>query len=235
MQNASVLMNKPVSGISWKPGSVTVTTIHSEVFTASQVIITVPIGVLAAPPGSKGSIQFTPDLPLVQQALQGIGFGNVIKVLLQFSEAFWQKHHDALFFFSDQKIRTWWSQLPSHYALLTGWVAGKNADALAQKSENELLDIALRSVANIFGKSKEEIHTLLTASKIINWQNDIYARGAYSYNMMGSEKAKKTVSEPIANTLFFAGEALYSGASGGTVEAALVNALQVVDKIVERV
>ena len=63
---------------------------------------------------------------------------------------------------------------------------------------------------------------------------DAYAKGAYSYSMVGSEEAKKALREPVANTLYFAGEALYSGTSGGTVEAALVQGLEVAKKVLKK-
>ena len=52
--------------------------------------------------------------------------------------------------------------------------------------------------------------------------------------MIGSEEAKKKLREPIADTIYFAGEALYSGNSGGTVEAALVQGLDVAKKVLKK-
>ena len=52
--------------------------------------------------------------------------------------------------------------------------------------------------------------------------------GAYSYATVETEAAKKLMTTPLANTIFFAGEALYSGNHPGTVEAALVSALDAV-------
>ena len=75
--------------------------------------------------------------------------------------------------------------------------------------------------------------SLLTAFCITNWEKDKYARGAYSYSMIATEEAKKVLNEPIENMLFFAGEALYSGKSGGTVEAALVQGLEVARKVLK--
>jgi len=47
-----------------------------------------------------------------------------------------------------------------------------------------------------------------------------------------SIQAKKLINSPIEGTIYFAGEAFYEGPSFGTVEAALVSAKNVVDKIV---
>ena len=75
---------------------------------------------------------------------------------------------------------------------------------------------------------------MLTASAVANWKNDPYSNGAYSYDTVGTTEAKKLLNTPIAETIFFAGEAFYEGPSFGTVEAALVSAKNVVEKIVTR-
>ncbi len=233
-KNCNVFFNKTVAEIKWKREEATIITTTKESFSAEQVIVTVPIGVLQSEKSEPAHIAFTPVLPQIQQSAHSIGYGNVIKILLEFSYLFWQEQKDALFFFSDQTITTWWTQQPFHYPLLTGWVAGKKADEFAGLTNAEIFELALQSVAGMFDKTMQEIKQLINASHIINWQHDTFAKGAYSYGMILSEEAKKILNEPIEQTLFFAGEALYSGASGGTVEAALVNALSVVNKIMKQ-
>lgn len=228
-----ILLNKTVREISWQKGEVTVTTTAGEAFSAKQIIMTVPLGVLQEN-DEKSSILFSPALPQLQEAVNNIGYGNVIKILLQFSHLFWQKQKEALFFFSDQIVTTWWTQKPSPYPMLTGWIAGKRTASFDEMSDEEMLQVSLQSIAGIFGKSLDEIKQILTASHIVNWRKDVYAKGAYSYSMTGSEEAKKILREPIADTIYFAGEGLYSGASGGTVEAALVQGLEVAKKVLRK-
>ena len=231
-KGCSFVFNSAVTNIEWKEGEVKITTQANEIYEAEQAIIAIPVGILQSGEDKQGQLRFLPALPDVQDAVKDIGYGNVIKIVLQFSSLFWQQKN-ALFFFSDQKIATWWTQSPSQYPMLTGWIAGKKTDEFKDVSEDDLLQLSLQSLATIFNKSEAEMKGLLTASHIINWENDAFAKGAYSYSMIGSEEAKRTLNEPIANTLFFAGEALYSGKSGGTVEAALVQGLEVVKKILK--
>ncbi len=61
----------------------------------------------------------------------------------------------------------------------------------------------------------------LTNYKIINWLNQPYIKGGYSYNTLHSEKAKEILSSPVNNTIYFAGEAISRSESQGTVESAL--------------
>lgn len=228
-----IFLNKTVKEITWKEGETSVKTSAGETFSAKKIIITVPLGVLQTR-DAEGSIAFSPSLPRAEDAIENIGYGNVIKILLQFSHLFWLEQKEALFFFSDQKVTTWWSQQPSPYPVLTGWIAGKRTVPFDDMSDDELLEISLQSIAGIFGKSPDEIRQWLTAHHIVNWSRDVFAKGGYSYNKVGSEEAKKILCEPVANTLYFAGEALYSGASGGTVEAALVQGLEVAKKAAQK-
>ncbi len=52
--------------------------------------------------------------------------------------------------------------------------------------------------------------------------DDPYSCGAYSFEVVGGDEAKKVLLQPVAQTVFFAGEGLYSGPEIGTVNAALV-------------
>jgi len=231
-QDCTIIFDAAVTKIEWQRGEVNITMHTGETISAKQVIITVPVGVLQNK-NLEAYIRFLPALPQIEKAAQEIGYGNVIKILLQFSTLFWQNCKDALFFFSDQKISTWWTQHPSDYPMLTGWIAGKKTDEFNGLNEDDILQSAIQSIAGIFNKNSEEIKQLVTASHIVNWKNKTYAVGAYSYNKVGSEEAKKILNEPIEHTIFFAGEALYSGASGGTVEAALVQGLEAASKAIE--
>ena len=153
--------------------------------------------------------------------------------MLEFKEAFWEKKKKGLgFLFTSEIIPTWWTQSPSSYPLLTGWAGGPQAWALENKDDRTILDLALRSLSNVFQEKTEALKQMLQTSAVANWKNDLYSNGAYSYNLVESVQAKKLLNMPAGETIFFAGEALYEGPSPGTVEAALVSAKNVVEKIV---
>ena len=153
--------------------------------------------------------------------------------MLEFKEAFWEKKKKGIgFLLTNEIIPTWWTQSPSSYPLLTGWAGGPQAWTLENKDDESILDLALRSLSNVFQKTVDELKQMLTASAVANWIKDPYSIGAYSYDTVGSMEAKKLLNTPIGETIFFAGEAFYEGPSIGTVEAALVSAKNVVEKIV---
>ncbi|MGZ8263054.1 MAG: FAD-dependent oxidoreductase, partial [Burkholderiales bacterium] len=59
-----------------------------------------------------------------------------------------------------------------------------------------------------------------------DWQRDPYARGAYSYVVVGGDKARAQLAAPLAGTLFFAGEAADAEGEAGTVAGALQSGLR---------
>jgi monoamine oxidase len=222
-------LSSPVTEIKWSRNDVTVITGDKKVWRGNKIIITVSLGVLQADPLP---ISFQPAIDHYIEAAKKIGYGSVVKVLLQFKEAFWkEKNKNMGFLFANEAIPTWWTQLPSSYPLLTGWVGGPQAKNLETENDETILALALQSLSNIFKEPVDKLRELLTASWVANWRNDPFARGAYSYGLLGSWEAKKLFNTPVDDTLFFAGEAFYNGSSPGTVEAALVSGKEVAEKI----
>lgn len=231
-----------VQHIHWKPGQVNVVTAGNESYTAQKVLITVPLGVLQAAPGSEGAITFSPALPEKMAAIELLGFGAIIKILLQFNTAFWKEPalHQRIendiqhvgWIFSTAPVPTWWTQLPDDSALLTGWLGGPRAYRLQHSDEKIILDQALSTLALFFSMSSEELHDKLVASQIVNWPAQPFARGAYAYSTCDTPAAIKVMIQPVEKTLFFAGEALHDGPQMGTVEGALASGLQAAKEIV---
>jgi monoamine oxidase len=97
--------------------------------------------------------------------------------------------------------------------------------------EDEILKEVFNSLAYIFGISAKSISSQLKASKIMQWANDPFAKGGYTYATVGAEMHRKMLDEPLENTIFFAGEALYAGRETGTVEAAFSSGIETAKKI----
>jgi monoamine oxidase len=220
--------SSPVAQIKWQKNDVRVVATN-KIYDASKVIVTASLGLLQ----SGRSIIFQPAIDDYLHAATKIGFGSVVKIMLEFSEAFWEKKKKGIgFLFTNEIIPTWWTQLPSSYPLLTGWAGGPQASPLENKDNETILDLALHSLSNVFQKTIEELNKMLVASAVVNWKNNSYSNGAYSYDTVESIQAKKLLNTPIVDTIFFAGEGFYEGPSPGTVEAALVSAKNVAERIV---
>ncbi len=235
-RGAQLHLAAPVREIAWAPGQ---TEIHTEGgwrFMARQVLVTVPLGVWQA-----GALRFVPDLPAKFEAARGMGFGAVIKLVLEFREAFWDRTDAARpgwrtfpglgFLFSNAPVPTWWTRLPDPAPVLTGWLAGPAAANCGALPDEVLLDIALKSLSALTLAEPEALRALLVAHHVANWPADPYALGAYSYTVVDGEAARATLAAPVDGTLFFAGEALYQGPAVGTVEAALATGMRVVEEM----
>jgi monoamine oxidase len=191
------------------------------VFEADAAILTVPLPLLfdiALPPASRERVAAAVD----------IGYGNVVKLLLRFATTWWSELGggelaDLSFLLSNAAVPTWWTQYPLEYPVLTGWLAGPKADRVSSLTTAELVEMGLASLAEIFDLPVDRIRRDLAASEAINWGNDQFARGAYSYATPKTREAQSVLRRLDRGAIFFSGEALYAGPDMGTVEAALAN------------
>jgi monoamine oxidase len=199
------------------------------VIEADAAILSVPIPLLseiALPPAARERAALAAD----------IGYGNVVKVLLRFATKWWteiggRNLSDLSFLLSDAAIPTWWTQYPDEVPVLTGWLAGPKADRVAALSEAELVESGLASLAEIFDLPLERLRRELVTARAINWGNDPFARGAYSYATPKTRAAQSELRRPDSGAIFFSGEALYDGPDMGTVEAALASGQETVQTI----
>jgi monoamine oxidase len=224
----NIYLNTPVKAIDWSNSPVKVITLTGDTYEADKVLLALPLGVLQLSQEHSGHITFRPEIPGHYHALQQIGFGAIIKILLRFDEAFWenargQDRSNMAFLLSEEKVPTWWTQSPQHEPVLTGWLGGGPAKALEHASEGELFEMAVQSLSNIFNIGIEELKNKLIARYIVNWTADPYTRGSYAYDTVTSAQARSILGFPVKKTLYFAGEYLYQGPSMGTVEAALTS------------
>ncbi len=221
-----IILSTEVRGVDLTDEKVTVRCKDDAVYLAEKVVVTVPLPLLR-------TIQFMPALPEKMTAAQKIGFGAVIKILMLFKYRWWTEVRENIFerlFFliSKEKVPTWWTQYPEMRPVLTGWAPASKALELRGNSDEEIRDFALRSLSNIFNFPIDRLREELEGYAVINWQNDPYARGAYSYSTPESDTAIKELSKPVDGRLYFCGEALSTGSSQATVEGAFQTAIKTV-------
>jgi monoamine oxidase len=228
-----ILLNQQANHILWAPGSAMVTTMDNRKFAAKKLVVTLPLGVLTYKQDNVYTIQFSPDIMLKRKAMEQIGFGTVMKIVLQWKIPFWKLFvPDAQFIFSGKGIPTWWTQDPVNSNLLTGWVGGPGAEDFSRLPEEDLIATALESLSAVFGIEEKELKGKLLEVNIFNWKNEIFTRGAYSYSYPGSEQARATLKSPVEGTIYFAGEAYYDGPHGGEVEAAIISGMETARQII---
>jgi monoamine oxidase len=208
----AVRLGAVVSEVRWQPGQVSLSTSTGDVG-GRAVVVTVPLPVLAR-------LSFVPDLPDKREALRGLHMGSVIKIGLRFHEPFWWHAQPQLGFLQTaaEAFPTWWTSYPVLAPLLIGWAGGPAADALSGLADEAILERALDILSRVFRVSAR---SRLAAWYLHNWQTDPLAGGAYSYIGVHGLADQRALAEPVADTLFFAGEATELDGHHATVHGAL--------------
>jgi monoamine oxidase len=243
-----VIFNTIVDRVEWSSGRVEIKAHKNETrengdalkFSASRVLITLPLGVLQASVNSAdeaGVIRFNPALPANKRdAMQKLVMGKVIRIVLRFRRRFWDEISpapaaqssktlsDMNFLFSDDEwLPTWWTTMPDKLPIITGWAPFDCAERLSGKSRSFVIDRALLTLGTLLHVKTLELAALLEAAYFHDWQSDPYSLGAYSYGAVGSDGAQQTLGSPVENTLFFAGEATDVSGHNGTVHGAIAS------------
>jgi monoamine oxidase len=218
---AALHLGAAVTAIDQARGRVAVRCYQDATFEADAAILTVPpplLSEIALPSAARKQLAAASD----------IGFGNVVKILFRFATNWWadlggRDLSDLSFLLSDAAVPTWWTQHPDGYPVLTGWLAGPKADRVSLLAEPALIDMGLASLGVIFDLPVDRVRRDLVAARAIDWGNDPFARGAYSYATPRTREAQSVLRQPNDVAIFFSGEALYAGPEMGTVEAALAS------------
>jgi len=231
-----VLLGTPVNEIRWQPGRIEAGTASGS-FTAGKAVITLPLAVL-----QRRDVTISPRPDSTLQAATLLRMGQARRFTLLFRERFWEKlppepaleQLSFLFAFSEMPP-VWWTPHPERSNTITGWVGGPRAGALAQLNQEKLGQRACATLAKIFRVDERKIAGLLEGCYSHNWLEDRYTRGAYSYVAAGGLEASRRMTQPVANTLFFAGEHTDVTGHWGTVHAAMRSGLRAAEQVLSAV
>lgn len=230
---AKFYLSTVVEEVNWKRNQVEVVT-TTERFKARCLLVTLPLSLLQT-----GGVRFTPPLNEKQSAADKLAMGHVIKVVLRFSEPFWENLtvrgegdrpaslKDFTFIHAPaESLPTWWTQFPVRAPILAGWAGGTRAEKLLTESDDTLLDHSFQALSHLFGTTKTFFEELLEDFYTHNWQKDPFAAGAYSYIPVDGIDAQAQLARPLEDTLFFAGEATNTDGHHGTVHGAISSGLR---------
>ena len=214
----AILLDTPIVGVDYQGPQVQLTDRAGRVYAAEQVLITVPITVLQA-----GDIAFVPPLPAAQtEAFQRIGMDPAMKVFLKFRERF---YHDTIAggqicaAYADERIG---KQGNDH--VLMAFLMGHQAEALAALGSDKLIAEAL--LAELDAMYAGRASAAFLAAHVIDWTAHPFIRGGYSYSKVGIGDARRVAAQPVANRLFFAGEAMNYRGHHQTVHGAMETAAE---------
>jgi monoamine oxidase len=182
------------------------------------------------------NIEFSPGLPSSKlSALSNLGFGNSIRVLMDFRQNIWGNDTSFVLGATDGPIYFNAGVGRSEFnKVLCVTINGAKANEFSALSED---DLGLKLV--------EELDTFLGGNatkniknyKVQDWGKEQFIKGGYSYPLVGSGEADRAaLAEPIGQTIFFAGEATDVKGDWGTINGALNSAeraaLEVIDSII---
>jgi monoamine oxidase len=224
-----------VERITWAPGNVTIEARSGNgalpPIRARCAIATVPVGILHRR-GNGARLSFTPPLPAEKQAaIDGLEMGHAVRVALAFRTPFWEhvaggRYRDAAFFRCEAgTFNAFWTQLPLRSRSIVAWAGGPRATAMNGTSIQERIDRARDQFGAMFGE-RDLARREFEAGATHDWSVDPFANGAYSYVATGAGAARAALGAPIAETLFFAGEATATDGQGGTVSGSFATGLR---------
>ncbi|MFN4155440.1 MAG: flavin monoamine oxidase family protein [Paracoccaceae bacterium] len=196
-----VTLNAPVRQINYDGPGVTVSGPFGQI-RARAVIVTVSTGVLQF-----DGIRFAPALPEnVQAAIFDLPMGLLTKIPLAVSgtrlglDAF-----DDLLIERHARHDLYFLAFPFDLDLMVGFVGGDFAWEIEAAGPEAAVDFATDRLADLFGS---DIRRHVTHGSMTRWSGDRHVRGAYAVARPGRSAARSILADPVADRIWFAGEAL---------------------------
>jgi monoamine oxidase len=226
-----VRLGSVVTAVAWQAGQVRVTVLtssdgRSDEVAAPRAVIALPLPVVKRMVGGGSAGGLAPRPAGWADALGALHMGAALRVVIGFDTRWWApdgKAGPGFVFGGSEPFPVWWTALPSLAPVLTGWAGGPRAAALTGRGEAALLRAALDSLGSVFGRDVAELRSRSRLVYAHDWSADPFAGGAYSYGGVGAIEARRALVEPVAGTLFLAGEAVAQQGRNATVHGALIS------------
>lgn len=206
-----VTLNAPVGRVGWGGRGVKLETARGTVRCAAA-IVTVSTAVLAG-----GTMRFDPALPgWKQEAIAAVPMGAANKVGFSFRrDVFGDPPGRFSIFSSDKADAMHFHVRPCGDPVIGAYVGGRVSDALEKDGRAAMIALARDGLKDIFGA---EIEKEITGTVATAWRSDPAIGGGYSGARAGQAHRRADLARPLADRLFFAGEAtsidFYSTAHG---------------------
>jgi monoamine oxidase len=209
----------PVRRIEWDTDEVLVTT-AAGVERGAAVVITVPLTILKS---GAISMALPPDK---QHAIETIGMGAGMKVILKFRQAFWGDGVGSIY--GGPKVAEYWATMEGRGTtpVLTAFVMGSDAEAL--RASDDLVAAVLGDLDTLYDGGATPA---FDDAVVMDWTAEPYIGGAYSFPSPGSDAARKVLAAPIGSRVFFAGEATHTEGHFATVHGAIETGLRAAHEV----
>ena len=209
-----ILLSTPVKTVEyWSKLRLELETTKGQYYRTSAIVVTVSTNVLAA-----GKIKFAPDLPKrYLDAAAKLKLGSHDHVALELTGNPLGLRADELVFEKSESRQT--AAIIGNVAgstLCMVDVAGNFGRDLSAKGEAAMIDFAMTWLGGLYGM---DMKNLVKRRHATRWDNEPWVLGAWSSAAPGAQSARKALTEPLSNRIFFAGEATHE-TQWGTVSGA---------------
>ena len=228
-QGLDIRLHTMIQSIQYTADGVVVQDQHQQEYVASQVVCTVPLGVL-----KQHDIHFQPALPSkYQQSIQQMGFGVFNKIFFELEQSLDlnERYQKNSYFFATE---TGWLNLldlshiyqrPLYFMVL----GGEQAKQIEQMQEQQLWQWITQQLQTALPAIQQAVKRLWYTT----WSNDPYSHGSYSFPAVGhGEHLFTPFQQAIEQRLWFAGEHCQADYAA-TVHGAYMSGQSVAMKIIQ--
>ncbi len=237
-----------VEKINWGSDVITIKAGDQE-FKATKVIVTLPLAILKS-----GSITFNPPLPTgTTSAMANFGMDPCIRMVLDFKSNFWGK--DSSFLWGGTTVPQYFNAGVGRsklYRTMSLTIYGQKAQQLSAlptdlervKQVLAELDLIYANQATLYirrdldkpdPKPPEDPYSNILFL-VQDWSKDEFTKGGFSYPLVGATlQHRKDMAAPVADKLYFAGEATDFSGDAGTMSGAMNSAVRVVEEVVKSI
>jgi len=221
-------LNCPISSINYEGEEVRVETESGNAYTAKQVVITVPLGVLKAK-----RILFRPELPRTHsEAIDRMGWAIYEKVVMEFKEAFWDIEANFIKYLLEGSDLACFEFFNIHKfhgrPILVCFLKGDHArELLHKRTLDEVTSLLYGELLKVYPKATPPIRSFRT-----EWALDPYVLGGYSFPGKNSDNPddQQLLARPIQDKVFISGEAVATHFQG-CAHGAYLSGVEVAERI----
>ena len=195
-----VSLNTAATSVHWQGPGVLVETAKGQI-KAKCAVIAVSTGVLAS-----GDIRFVPELPSKkQEAIWALPLGNYNRIRLEIDRGVFPDD------IAERVVVERTGHPPIQISLgaygfncAIGIVAGRHADWLERAGTEASREAVMDALCYVFGN---DVRSKVKSDRQSAWRGNPFVRGAYSTSMPGQFHQRSVLAQPLADRLFFCGEA----------------------------
>ena len=195
-----VSLNTAATSVHWEGPGVLVETAKGQI-KAKCAVIAVSTGVLAS-----GDIRFVPELPTEKQdAIWALPLGNYNRIRLEIDRGVFPDD------IAERVVVERTGHPPIQISLgaygfncAIGIVAGSHADWLERAGTEASREAVMDALCYVFGN---DVRSKVKSDRQSAWRGNPFVRGAYSTSMPGQFHQRSVLAQPLADRLFFCGEA----------------------------